>query len=278
MNPLLRLRPHIASIANNIRNTSYWMNPPGKLPSFIIIGAQKAGTTALFKALSEHPQISTARMKEVHFANRNWHRGVEWYARCFPVDAECAFECTPDYLFFPHAAKRMSAILSRESKFIALLRDPVKRALSHHQYETLRGGETKRFLDALALEQRRTDKAWEKAVYADGPWTFSLDRNSYMRRGLYGMHLQNWINEVGQSRLLVLEDQELFQSPESTIKKILNFLCLDSSVSLQFKLENQGKYRESVSALNDDLYEFFRDDASLLWKQWGRDFSWFDLY
>ena len=51
----------------------------GVLPAFIILGAQKAGTTSLYEYLCQHPQIVSARRKEVHFFDESWERGVPWY-------------------------------------------------------------------------------------------------------------------------------------------------------------------------------------------------------
>src|SRR3990172_681131 len=51
----------------------------GSLPEFMIIGAQRSGTTSLHHYLMDYPQMIRALMKEIHFFDYNFHRGLAWY-------------------------------------------------------------------------------------------------------------------------------------------------------------------------------------------------------
>src|SRR5262245_9795313 len=106
------------------------------LPDFLIIGAQKAGTSSLYAYLVQHPQILRASMKEVHYVSTEYHRGTAWYRQQFPRSSKVnnrsrrlnkpviTGEASPYYLFHPHAPQRIAALLPNV-KLIVILRDPV---------------------------------------------------------------------------------------------------------------------------------------------------------
>ncbi len=105
----------------------------GTLPNFLIVGAAKAGTTALAAYLGAHPQVFMSQEKELHFFDDHYSRGLEWYAQQFqPVHGEVAVgEATPTYMIEEKALERMAAVIP-QAKLIAILRNPVDRAYSHY--------------------------------------------------------------------------------------------------------------------------------------------------
>ncbi|HEX9782521.1 MAG TPA: hypothetical protein VGA56_07280, partial [Opitutaceae bacterium] len=104
------------------------------MPDFIILGAQKAGTTSLYAYLLEHPQVLPARKKEVHYFDLRYERGERWYRSHFPSQRAMQArgrslgnrvitgEATPYYLFYPRAPERVASVVPN-AKFIVLLRD-----------------------------------------------------------------------------------------------------------------------------------------------------------
>src|SRR5947209_1159841 len=136
------------------------------LPDFLIIGAQKAGTTSLYRYLAAHPDIVASTRKEVHFFDINFWRGEWWYRSLFPLRRRLqrrpplrnrpaiTGEASPYYLFHPFAPERAAQLLP-DAKLIVLLRDPVERAWSHYRHEVANGRETMTFPDALAAEPAR---------------------------------------------------------------------------------------------------------------------------
>ena len=124
--------------------------PQHALPDFLLLGAQKAGSTSLYVHLMQHPQIIGVARKELHFFDYKSALGSWWYRTNFPTKAEMAQrsaalgkpvltgEASPYYLFHPHAARRIARLLP-DVKLIALLRNPVDRAFSHYHHE-VRGG------------------------------------------------------------------------------------------------------------------------------------------
>ena len=133
-------------------------------PSFLIAGAQRCGTTSLYRALSQHPAVVKAVLhKGVHYFDVGYHHGPGWYLGHFPLqatgrraagDAAMTFESSPYYLFHPLAAGRIARDLPGV-RVIVLIRDPVERAYSAHAHELARGYETGTFEQALALEAGR---------------------------------------------------------------------------------------------------------------------------
>src|SRR5687768_12473294 len=87
---------------------------PGNIPDFIIVGAQKAGTTSLHYYLKQHPKLVGSSPKEVRFFNAdyNYQKGKNWYSKAFrdaknPFKKGLYFEATPMYMYSSVAAERM---------------------------------------------------------------------------------------------------------------------------------------------------------------------------
>jgi Sulfotransferase domain len=122
------------------------------LPGFLIIGAQKAGTTALYAYLRWHPAVLGPSWKEVSFFDRHYSRGEAWYRGQFPNALRLQLverrsgarpivgEASPSYLFHPLAPERVAALLPG-ARLVALVRNPVERAFSHYQHEVALGRE-----------------------------------------------------------------------------------------------------------------------------------------
>src|SRR5215208_8528317 len=111
------------------------------LPDFLILGAQKAGTTALYAYLRWHPQITGPSFKEVSFFDRHYARGERWYRAHLPMRrSSIVGEASPSYLFHPLAPERVAQMLPN-ARLVALLRNPVDRAFSHYQHEVALGRE-----------------------------------------------------------------------------------------------------------------------------------------
>lgn len=267
------LRPYLARARNSARDLALHLKPRGGLPDVVIIGAQKAGTTSLFSALSAHDGIIPARMKEVHFADWNWHRGVGWYERCFPTGPGLRLEATPNYLFFPHAAARL-AQTAPKARLIAILRDPVARALSHHRYETQRGSERRPFEQAIADEIAAGDTAWDQAVSDPKNWTHSLQHHAYLRRGLYAAHLDRWGAHFGRDQILVIEDRALYADPKTELEKVLSFAGLPLTQTLSLERVNAGQ--RPAQTLDPALYAYFAEDTANLIRDWAITPSWSD--
>src|SRR3954470_4036326 len=129
------------------------------LPSFLLVGAQRCGTTTLHLALKAHPDVVLHRIyKGVNYFDVYYERGPEWYRAHFPLEMAARLrtrrpitgESSGYYMFHPLAAERIARDLPG-IKLIALVRDPVERAYSAHRHEFARGFETEPFERAIEL-------------------------------------------------------------------------------------------------------------------------------
>mgnify|MGYP006439820863 CR=1 FL=1 len=141
------------------------------LPNFIIVGAQKAGTTSLFRYLTSHPQIKAPfKTKEIHFfdggleSEDNYKKGLKWYKSHFPLKSKMynklTYEASPLYLFHPCAPKRIKKDIP-DVKIIILLRNPVERSISHYFHELRKGRERLTVDEAFRKEEDRLKGVFE---------------------------------------------------------------------------------------------------------------------
>lgn len=157
-----------------------------KLPDFLIIGAQKSGTSSLFHYLGQHPALRPAFRKEVHYFDGGLKNGESWYRSHFCLDspgghqAVKAFEASPLYLFHPLAARRIHDRIPG-MKLVVVLRNPVERAISQYFHSRRHGRESLPLMEALQQEDERLAAAIRNENYEDE----SFIHHSYKRRGLY---------------------------------------------------------------------------------------------
>ncbi|MGI8680927.1 MAG: sulfotransferase [Mycobacteriales bacterium] len=202
-------------------------------PSFLIVGAQKAGTTFLHQELLGHPQVVAALTKEIQYFSDHFGRGPEWYSGFFPATAAAARygsvvcgEATPNYLFHPLAASRIGAALP-EAKVIVLLRDPVRRAFSQYLHERRLSHEPARSFDeALSLEQGRTAGELQRLAREPGYVSYAWRHHAYRARGRYQEQLERLYEHIDPARVMVLVAEDMFAAPTATVARVVEFLNL----------------------------------------------------
>ena len=203
------------------RATARWR----RLPDFLVIGAQKAGTTALYAYLRWHPGITGPSWKEVSFFDRHWWRGEAWYRGQFPLRSggRLVGEASPSYLFHPLAPERARAVVPH-ARLVAVLRDPVDRAYSHYQHEVALGREPLSFEDALSAEEERTRGEVERLIADPRAFSRAWWGHTYTARGLYAEQLERWLAAFPREQLVVVTTEELGERPQETYASILAFL------------------------------------------------------
>ena len=192
---------------------------------FLVIGAQKAGTTALYAYLRWHPGITGPSWKEVSFFDRHWWRGEAWYRGQFPLRAgeRLVGEASPTYLFHPLAPERARSLVP-DAKLVALLRNPVDRAYSQYQHEVALGREPLSFEDALAAEDDRLAGEVERLIEDPRAFSRAWWDHTYAARGRYAEQLERWLAVFPREQLLVVPTEELGERPAETYASILDFL------------------------------------------------------
>jgi hypothetical protein len=235
-------------------------------PDFVIVGAQRGGTTSLYRALIAHPEIAGAVRKEVHFFDLRYDRGMDWYLAHFPKrgEAEAVGEASPFYLFHPLVPRRMREALPTVTP-IALLRNPVDRAYSQYQLNVRRGQERRSFEDALDAEP--TEIADQRDVIR-ARWS------TYLARGRYAEQLDRWFDAFPREQLLIASSEEFFSAPEPFFRRILARLGLPGWSPPRFRVRHRADYAPMNPATRRRLEAYFAPHNRRLYALLGRDLGW----
>jgi hypothetical protein len=254
-------------------------------PGFLIVGAQRCGTTSLFKTLAQHPAVlAPAFHKGVHYFDMSYHRGFAWYLGHFPtrnkaealrrrLGAAITGESSPFYLFHPLAGQRIAEALP-DVKLLVLLRDPVERAYSAHSHELARGYETEPFERALELEPERIAGERERMVAEPGYLSHYLQHNAYLARGRYVEQLEHLAAAVGRDRLYIVDSDEFFAAPRAPFDEVCDFLDLPRWPDITFGQHNSRRRAPMPAGLRARLEEHFAPYDERLAAWWGRVPSW----
>jgi hypothetical protein len=244
------------------------------LPDFLILGAQKAGTTALYAYLRWHPQVTGPSFKEVSFFDRHYARGERWYRAHMPVRRSgMVGEASPSYLFHPLAPERVARMLPK-ARLIVLLRNPVDRAFSHYQHEVALGREQLSFEDALAHEDDRMhgeiDRMLADPTYFSDPWW----NYTYAARGRYTEQLERWLAAFPREQLLVLLTDELAADTDGTYRRALDFLGVDERGLDSYPRIFEREYGQMEPGTRAQLQQEFAEPNRRLAELLGRSLPW----
>lgn len=183
-----------------------------RLPTYIIAGAMRSGTTALNSYLREHPEVAVAPRKEVHFFDSFYERGVDWYREQFPgsESARVVGEATPNYMYSTTALDRIRDTLP-DVKLIVMLRNPIDRAYSHYWHDRARGKTTGDFGDNVRRE-------------LDGDQGLH-----YIGRGRYRTQIESILERFPPTSLHVEVFEDMVARPEDVYSSVCQFIGVDES-------------------------------------------------
>lgn len=195
------------------------------LPNFLVIGAQKAGTTWLAQKISSHPAVYSPRIKEIHFFNKrkNYQKGIEFYESYFkevdPLKHKAVGEFTPNYLWTSESEsdliqsernKDIPGLIKKHLpnvKLIVTLRNPVERAISAYYHH---------------IAERRIPP---EAKILDVLHEYGIES-----MGHYANHLEKWLNYFDKNQILILIfELDILQNSLHTIQSIYQFIGVDSN-------------------------------------------------
>lgn len=256
------------------------------LPGYLIVGAQRCGTTSLQRALVQHPAVlSPVHRKGVHYFDMRYHKGGDWYRGHFPLrvptrrapasgDAVITGEASPYYMFHPLAGERIARDLPGV-RLIVLLRDPVDRAYSAHTHEFARGYETEPFERALELEPDRLAGEVTRMRAEPGYLSTTHQHNAYLARGRYIEQLEALTGLVGRERIHVVDSGELFTDPARVFAGLWTFLGVPPpGHRVRFEQHNARPRTPLPEALRDRLDAYFLPYDQRLAQWLGRTPSW----
>lgn len=232
------------------------------MPNFLIIGAAKSGTTALYHYLKQHPQIYMSPMKEPHFfafegqklefqgpssdqeaLNRASITDIETYRSQFQgVTNEVAIgEASAMYLYIPEAPERIHHYIP-EAKLIAILRNPAERAYSAFSFLIREGREPLTdFAQALQAEERRIRQNWVPLYY-------------YQQLGFYYAQMKRYFDLFNRDQIRVYLYEDLSTNSASMLPDIFQFLGVDDT----FTPDLTSRYNKSGIPRNKALNTFLR--------------------
>lgn len=231
-------------------------------PDFLIIGASRSGTTSLFWYLVNHPDIWMSRVKEIHYFDLNYHKGLEWYAQYFR-SGYINGEASPYYLVHPEVPERVR-ISCPDVKLIALLRNPVDRAYSHYQIAVRKQKDELEFLDALAAEEER--------LSGPTPWIYkpkSFRTYTYITRGLYAQQLTRWLRYFPKEQFCVIKSEDLFNTTEEIVARISEFIGIKEPPVFRPTAHNKQRYAPLSDEQREKAARYFVEDEKKLHKEWG---------
>lgn len=244
------------------------------LPHFLIVGAQKAGTSTLFYALAEHPKFAAPVDKELQFfGSARWFKGVDLYESYFPAleDGQVTGEASPWYLAHPKAAVRASKIVP-DAKIVILLRNPVDRAYSDYQHTARQGKEPLSFEDALEAEPERIAGEFER-MRQDGRYNGdNYRRYAYLARGIYLPQIRRWQKRFDDT--LILSSGDLYEAPRQTCERVAKFVGLSAGGIKEPEVKNRGEYEPMKADTRQMLENHFAPHNQRLYEYLNRDFGW----
>uniref|UniRef100_A0A665VSE1 Sulfotransferase n=1 Tax=Echeneis naucrates TaxID=173247 RepID=A0A665VSE1_ECHNA len=197
-----------------------------KLPQALIIGVKKGGTRALLEFLRVHPDIRAVGA-EPHFFDRNYENGLEWYRELMPktLEGQITMEKTPSYFVTREAPARISA-MSRDTKLIVVVRDPVTRAISDYTQTLSKKPDIPSF-ESLTFKNRTTG-------LIDTSW-------SAIQIGIYAKHLDNWLQYFPMDQILFVSGERLISDPAGELGRVQDFLGLKRIITDKHFYFNQTK-------------------------------------
>lgn len=260
------------------------------LPDFLVIGAQRCGTSSLYKYLGSHPNIVPSLRKEVEYFSTRFPEGEDWYRSHFPTELRSAtsrlirgrrpltFEATPDYLLDPRAAARAAALVP-DAKIVLMVRDPVDRAFSQYHHNRRLGHEPLTFEDALDAEQDRLSGEIDRLLEDPDYQAVALRRFSYQARGHYAEQLRKWLEFYPLEQVMIISSDDLFGDADATLTQLLAFLelperALETSRNFSYSTGARGSSPVMAPETRKRLAGAFDEPNRRFEALVGRKFGW----
>lgn len=275
---------NIHKIRKRIRQASGYLERqlPHQKPDFVVLGAQKCGTTALYHCLAQHPRIRMpAGKEETHYFNKHYLRGDGWYLNHFPVKLPFSKgknsrivvgDSTPCYIFTPSVPLKLSQFLP-DAKFIVIFRDPVERALSHYFHNIRKGHETLSLQAAFEAEAERLAGEQERIFSDPNYYSPIYNHFSYCNRGLYRNQIDAWLKYFPLERFKFIRSDRFSRNSQETMNDVWNFLNLDSYRLDKPYRDNAGTWKEVDEAVVVQLRKYYEGPNQRLAALLGEEFD-----
>ena len=279
-------QPQKNAIKRGIAFTRRIVVRPRMRPDFLVIGAQKSGTSSLLEYLVHHGSYLRPLLKDVYFFDRDYRRGLDWYLSFYPSLAAkkvvesrvggrvVTGESATHYLLNPWSPARVRETFP-DIKLIVLLRDPVQRALSHFYHNRRGGVETATSaLDAFLREEERIGYDARRMQTDATFYSRSFASYSYLARGRYAEQLQRWFKCFPRERILIIESGRFFTDTDAQFRAICRFIGIAERSLGAYPVAGQGKRRGDDENAITFAREYFRPHNSDLYGLLGERYEW----
>jgi hypothetical protein len=264
----------------------------GNRPDFVIVGAQKSGTSSLYHYLNELDGFIGSNPKEVHYFDRedNYAKGNKWYENHYiklPWEKGLFFEATPEYLCRKKVPGRLKTY-KPDLKIIILLREPISRAYS--AWNMYRQWSEDGYIPWGILNDQygRDESPLFRVFFKNGCPSFSdyikleldlilknddAEEPRLLRRGIYKPQIEKYVNNFGRSNVLIIGFNELCSDSDAVIQKCYDFLgmeCLNTIGCVEREVKNKRIYPSKIKA--EDLHyleEFYERPNQELFRYLG---------
>ena len=255
-------------------------------PDFMVIGAMKAATSAIYGYLQQHPRVLRRQPKELHFFSYHFDKGMSWYLSNFAAKKEASSnqkwligEASPSYLNV-----REVPSLVKESfpniKIIVSLRNPTERAISQYYHQVKRVGDETRTLEE-AFSESEIAKAREilpSIEHDKRKLHLHKTKNGntalYLLLGKYASQLRNWLEFFPREQILILNYHDLETQPDCFVEKLFTFLDLQDHLPSKIEKIYANRYQPAPKLVRQRLDNYYRPYNQELEKFLQRDFVW----
>jgi len=226
------------------------------IPYFLCIGAQKSGTTTLHHFLKSSSEIELPfTSKEAPFFSENdrYTQGWEkYFQENFISNTKKKYgKVSPQYMYHESIPYRIKKLFP-DIKIIAILRDPIDRAISQYRMNLARGYET-RSINKAFEEELIPEKLIKARALLPQRYDKGLETNCYLVRGEYGRLLKPYFANFDKSQILVLFFDDLKERPKyilESISKFLNVSSFNEEINIHFHSTKSSKYDLIFNKLN----------------------------
>ncbi len=205
--------------------------PASALPTFLVIGAMKAGTSSLHRYVDAHPDVYTSPLREPQFFSQEWDRGLDWYTALFDAagSARARGEFSTTYSrapLMPEVPERIAATVP-DVRLVYLVREPIERMRSMYVHQRSKGRERRSIDEAIAASP------------------------SYLTLSRYGYQSEQFLEHFDREQLLIVRSEDLRDDRRATLDSVFAFIGVDPDVPIDelAREHNRGADRREYSPL-----------------------------
>lgn len=235
-----------------------------RVPDYYIIGVMKGGTTVLNEFMCHHPDIISARQKEIHYFSLYPERSDDWYLDHFDFqDDKLIGDASPTYfhLAYSNAIPKQIKQFSPDAKILLIVRDPIDRAVSQFFHTRhINDIEVLKSMDVNSFFNRSYEQCSLELSAEDYYLNQCLQFSMYYRKAL------NFGSVFPKENLLVLQNDDLLTQPQETMDRVFKFMGLDSFESEAFDevKYSRGDTQQALRFTNKLTQLFKRKDKEKL--------------